>query len=83
MKLLKCSECKMGMSVKLTNPDPKYRIDEANPKTGTEYECDGVVMYSTSYTIQVNWDNGEQNTYKDDELSVIDTGVYINIWDEI
>ena len=83
MKLLKCSECKMGMSVKLTNPDPAYRIDESNPKVGTEYECVGTVDYSTSYTIHVQWSNGTGNSYQDNELSLVDTGIYINIWDEI
>ena len=74
------AEC--GMVVKLSHPDPAYSIGKSNPAVGSIYECTGVVANVTSTAIQVRWKNGLQNTYKKNELTSIDTGLYIDIWKE-
>ena len=77
MALELCAEemCE-GMRVYLTNPDPGYEIGPPNPATDSPYECVGTVNIAhldddneQDDYIEVTWENGEVNTYKNYELS--------------
>jgi hypothetical protein len=81
-KTLKIAECKEGMRVKLTKPDPYYTRGKSNPSVGTEYECGGeITEVSGNVAIVVRWDNGFENSYKDDELTIEEfSGKVVSIW---
>jgi len=82
--LLKISDAKEKMVVKLTNPLLQYIIGEANPAVGTKYEIAGIVEYITRSSIHVRWNNGKSNSYVDDNLSCIEDipeGNINSIWD--
>ena len=65
---LKGSDCTRGLRVKLAWPDPKYQLGGANPAMDTEWECEGTIRKVYDNYLYVTWDNGYENTYKDDEL---------------
>jgi hypothetical protein len=90
-KLLKISQCEIGMKVVLRRPDRGYDIGTRNPALGTEWECVGTVEYVDAYEVTVDWENGTNNTYKDHELAVSyesdynenegkSSGSFISIW---
>lgn len=79
---LNLEKAEKGWRVVLTHPDPGYSIDETNPVLGTEYECCGTILYCEDDFLEVEWDNGMTNTYKDMELSTIkEINSCISIWD--
>ena len=82
-KLLTTKTARKGMRVKLTHPDQDYYIDESNPAVGTEFECEGEIYFADRYDINVKWDNGTSNIYKDGELTSLDGGICVSIWDDI
>ena len=71
---------KVGMRVLLVAPDPGYSIGPSNPLIGTKWECEGVINGAYGGSIQVQWDNGKHNGYKNFELGIIDSDKYISIW---
>lgn len=81
--LLNLKNSKEGMKVLLTHPDEDYVIGHSNPATGTKYECFGIINSVGIGSIRVIWDNGTSNTYKEDELSLIDTGIIVDMWEEM
>ena len=81
-KLLTLENGRVRMRVKLTHPDPSYRIGPGNPKVGTKYECEGVVEY-VGGSVDVRWDNGHTNNYKEGELTILDYGICVSIWEGI
>jgi hypothetical protein len=83
MKRITCDNVELGMRVRLTHPDPSYDIGLSNPRIGTKYECLGVVTETGYESIHVKWDNGHGNTYKDDELSLVNSGRFVDIWEEM
>ena len=80
MTTLKAHNCKTGMRVLLTNPDPGYNIGASNPAAGTDWEQIGTVTDYGSHSISVNWDNGNHNCYKSNELSLANGGICQSIW---
>jgi len=76
-----------GDKVKL-GEHTEYDARITNPKMGSKYECVGTVSEvdashkrSEPYTVFVNWENGEGNSYRHSDLVLLDTG-FISIWDE-
>ena len=80
MGALSAGELNIGMRVRLTDPDPYYDIGRNNPKVGSGWECDGEVEDIHEEGIDVIWDNGSRNTYKDYELSATYSGRCKSIW---
>jgi hypothetical protein len=78
--MLKITECFLGMRVMLTNPNPSYTIYESNPAVGSRFECEGEITTIDKDFVEVEWDNGSSNTYKNNELSLSNTGVCVGIW---
>lgn len=69
-RYLKVSRCKKGMRVKLdldACDENNYSIDETNPAEGTEFECEGEIIWIDSghEEVEVQWDNGCTNVYID------------------
>jgi len=83
MSTLSWKECKAGMRVLLTDPDPEYDIGPANPRVGTQWECIGTIDEESGGSIGVLWDNGNHNGYKDNELSPACGGICIDLWEDI
>jgi len=75
-------DCKEGMDVLLTDPDPMYDLGYSNPAVGTEAECIGTIS-SVSGIIHVRWANGATNAYKDGELSAAYDGKFKSLWKEL
>jgi hypothetical protein len=80
MAPLSCRDLKKGMRVVLMSPSPNYDIGRNNPKVGTRWECGGSVTCSHKGFVDVSWDNGSSNTYKDYELSLTSEGRCESIW---
>ncbi len=80
MSTLRCEDCKKGMRVKLTDPDPDYSIGVNNPAVGSIHECSGVIRHVEGGSINVAWDNERQNNYKNGELSSSCEGICVSIW---
>lgn len=81
MELQKCKDLEIGTVVWLTNPAPSYKIGEYNPVVGSEWECEGTVMFNTIGSAKVLWKNGCENGYKDNELSIKESsGKCKSIW---
>jgi len=82
--LLYYEDCRVGMQVKLSKPDPTYVLAQSNPAVGTEWECVGTICEVDKYEktgIIVEWENGRTNSYKAGELSLVDgIGVCLSIW---
>jgi hypothetical protein len=80
--MLKVKECELRMKVLLTHPDPSYVISEINPLVGTQWECEGSVVRVAEDHVDVLWKNGFSNSYKNNELSISDTGsgVCVDMW---
>ena len=70
----------IGRKVLLAVPDKHYTIGVNNPLMGTEWECVGVISDIEDGLIQVDWDNGRFNSYKDGELIYVDAGRMESIW---
>jgi hypothetical protein len=83
MSTLSYGDCEVGMKVMLTDPDPEYDIGSSNPKAGTIWECDGTITEHGSGSISVDWDNGSHNGYKDNELSPVNGGICLDLWEGI
>ena len=66
---------RIGSKVKLTNADPGYSINGSNPLVGTKWECVGVYVGEGT----VEWENGQQNSYKNGELS-LENDKCVDIW---
>jgi hypothetical protein len=79
-RTLSCKELTIGLRVILTDPDPGYNIGPYNPKIGTKWECVGTVTNSDSDEVEVRWDNGSNNIYKDFDLSAAIEGRFKSIW---
>jgi hypothetical protein len=67
----------------------EYSAMPSNPKIGSKYECDGVVeeidihdKRKDPHCVGVRWKNGEYNTYRYSDLTVIEAG-FISIWDNV
>lgn len=71
MALINYEDAKVGMRVILVEPDPGYDIGQTNPAAGTKYECLGYIHDLFGGEIEVQWDNGFHNIYKDGELLCI------------
>ncbi len=80
METVRCRDLKRGMRVLLTKPDRGYTICDTNPLVGTEWECTGTVDTHGSSSVSVDWDNGNHNSYKDNELSLVHEGRCKSIW---
>ena len=80
METIRCKDMRMGMRVILTRPDREYTIGFANPLFDTKWECVGTVDRYSGNSARVCWDNGESNTYKDNELSIYE-GRCKSIWE--
>jgi hypothetical protein len=80
METLKCKDLKIGTRVLLTKPDRGYTINESNPLVGTKWECAGSVDDGRPGAVDVLWDNGHHNSYKDHELSSACGGRCKSIW---
>lgn len=67
---------KKGQRVLLVHDSP-YIPDNANPKEGSSYHCEGVVVAIMIHPIGgherivIQWDNGARNDYRAIELKVI------------
>lgn len=73
--------CKDGMKVKLYKPNSSYKIGSANPAIGSKYECCGTIVDYGIVSINVEWENGTSNSYRDNELILVeDVGRCISIW---
>ncbi len=82
-KTLKTCECKVGMQVILSNPDPFYRLGMSNPAVGTSYFCKGTITsVHSGGAVDVIWENHHKNSYKNDELSLADDSFdrMVSIW---
>ena len=58
-----------------------HRHGESNPLLGTTYECCGSIIEVRSNSVSVRWDNGERNSYRDQDLmhaSQVEGGVNPN-----
>jgi len=72
-----------GDKVKL-GEHTEYDARSTNPKMGSKYECVGTVSEvdtNEPYSIFVSWENGEGNSYRPNDLVLLDIG-FISIWDE-
>jgi hypothetical protein len=47
----------------------KYKPSRMNPIVGTEYFCEGDVIWFDGNDVEIAWDNGNTNTYKNNDLS--------------
>ena len=47
----------------------KYKATKMNPVVGTEYFCEGDVIWANGSDVEIVWDNGFTNTYKRNDLS--------------
>ena len=81
MILLLCKDLEIGTRVILTNPDADYDIGRNNPKVGTTWECVGSITDYSNSRVDVMWDNGRSNSYKDRELSPACEGRCKSIWE--
>lgn len=66
---------KKGQRVLLMHDSP-YIPDNANPKEGSSYHCEGVVESVIKHSmggqrVVIQWDNGSRNDYRAIELRVI------------
>ena len=81
MQLLESKDAVVGSRVKLAKPDRAYTIGKSNPAMGTQYECEGTITFTKSYSdIHVLWDNGRSNSYKSGELCLSAGGNMKSIW---
>jgi hypothetical protein len=77
-------DCKKGMDVLLTDPDPMYDLGYSNPAVGTKTECVGTISHvSSGGIVHVKWSNGASNSYKDGELSTAHDGKFKSLWREL
>lgn len=81
MTELSYKELSVGMLVVLTKLSRSYVIGPSNPKVGTSWECVGKVVEVYDGSIDVSWENGSSNTYKNGELSSAGGGRCKSIWD--
>lgn len=82
MHLLTKEQCKIGMEVYLIDPKSYYIPTTTNPTKGSKFECTGTITSVNSmhsYFIEVAWENGTNNCYKDKELLAIGSR-YHSIW---
>ena len=63
-----------GDRVLFTSNTRGYSIGKGNPLVGTTYECPGKIKRIAGTVIQVFWDNGHSNSYRQDDLSPADPG---------
>ena len=76
-----------GDRVILTKPKKRYSIGNSNPVLGSEYFRPGVFVSDGD----VVWDNGCNNSYGDEELTIYNTqpimapteGKCVSIWEKI
>jgi hypothetical protein len=47
----------------------KYKPTKMNPVVGTDYFCEGDVIWCNGEDVEIAWDNGHTNTYKRTDLS--------------
>jgi len=80
---LSYEDCKVGMRVLLTHPLKSYSIGTNNPATNTKWECVGTIIEKSDHNIDVAWNNGHNNIYGPNELSLVKSGICIDIWQEI
>lgn len=60
------SNLRVGDRVELSS-ETTFRHDNSNPAVGSEYYCTGVVTAvhdTTGFNLNVNWDNGYNNSYR-------------------
>ena len=72
---------KKGDRVKL-KADSRYSPTKNNPKVGSKYECDGIItsINLNLSVITVDWNNGQYNTYKKEDLEVSECGCCVSLW---
>lgn len=84
---VKIFELEEGDLVYLSDPDPEYQIYEANPALATPGECRGMVIEvdPDGDRVEVEWENGSYNDYKNYELCLaknleFKNGLCVSIW---
>jgi len=47
----------------------RYKAGKSNPVVGSEYFCEGDIIWSNGDDVEISWDNGHTNTNKRNDLS--------------